>query len=385
MAVLSPDFLATLNQTVINPAFEIARTNTIGVLRTVNYAPVRRPEEGAKLSWLLQSIGAGGDTVNGAILAAATAIVVDNGKAFRAGMLVSVKNSDEVILVISVAGNTITVERGFGGTVAADIADNAIITIDSVGREENSLGTDDGIVEPELVFNYFQTIDTQLTFSRRALALAQEGNYNDMTVQLNERVEQLTTQMNRLLIRGTRATTTAIGGKTITYSGGLTWFLNQAGGYTVDNAAAALTEAKLDDLSEQIVLRGGATNTIAVNTRLGRVLSALVKANYSSQRLSEFQNDKGALVEISSDLPLMGTINRIIIDTNLNDDELIMYDSSKLSLVPMSNGNGKDSGNWRTIDATQNGQDGESLRIIGDFGLEFKSFKTHAARLKNIG
>lgn len=385
MSVLTSDFLTALNEKVINPAFEIARTNTVGVLRTVQYAPMRKPEEGAKLSWLLQSVGAGGDTVNGAILAAATTLVVDDGTPFRAGMLISVKNSDEVMLVTAVSTNDLTVVRGFGGTTAADIADNAIVTIDSVGREENSLGTDDGIVEPELVYNYFQTIDSQLTFSRRALALAQHGDYNDMNVQLNERVEQLTIQLNRSVIRGTRATTTAVGGKTITYSGGLTWFLSQAGAYTVDNSAAALTEAKLDDLSEQIVLRGGTTNTIAVNTRLGRVLAALVKANYSSQRLNEFQDDKGALTEISSDLPLMGTINRIVIDTNLNDDELIMYDSSKLMLVPMSNGNGQNSGNWRTIDATQNGQDGESLRIIGDFGLEFKSFKTHAARLRNIG
>lgn len=384
MSVLSPDFLAGLNQTVINPAFEIARTNTVGILRTVQYAPMRRPEEGSKLSWLLQSVGAGGSTVNGAILAAAVTLVVVDGSAFRAGMLISVKNSDEVMLVTAVATHSLTVTRGFGGTTAADIADAAVVTIDSVGREENSTGTDDGIVEPELVWNHFQTIDSQLTFSRRALAMAQEGNYNDMNTQLNERIEQLTIQLNRSIIRGTRANA-SVGGKNVTYSGGITWFLNQAGGYTVDNSAAALTEAKLDDLSEQIILRGGTTNTIAVNTRLGRVLSALVSAKYSSQRLQEYKDDKGALTEIVSDLPLMGTINRIVIDTNLNDDELIMYDASKLALVPMSNGNGMDSGNWRTIDATAAGQDGESLRIIGDFGLEFKSFKTHAARLRNIG
>jgi len=384
MSILTDAFLAGLNSKVINPAFEIARTNTVGVLRTVAYAPLRRPEEGAKLSWLLQSVGAGGSTVSGAVDDVATTVTVADGTAFRVGMLTSVKNSDEVLLVTAVNGNDLTVTRGFGGTVAEAIDDLSVITIDSVGREENSLGTDDGIVEPELVYNFFQTIDSQLTFSRRALALAQEGNYNDMNVQLNERVEQLTIQLNRSVIRGTRATAT-IAGKSITYSGGLTWFLNQAGAYTVDNGAEALTETKLDDLSEQIVLRGGTTNTIAVNTRLGRVIAGLVKSNYSSQRLNEYKDDKGALTEIASDLPLMGTINRIIIDTNLNDDELIMYDSSKLSLVPMSNGNGKDSGNWRTINATQNGQDGESLRIIGDFGLEFKSFKTHAARLRNIG
>ncbi|MBL0720987.1 MAG: DUF5309 family protein, partial [Sulfurovum sp.] len=303
---------------------------------------------------------------------------------FRDGMLISAKNSDEVMLVTAVNGNDLTVVRGFGGTTATAVSNGAIITIDSVGREENSDGTNDGIVEPELVYNYFQTIDTQLSFSRRALSVIQEGDYNDLETQINERVQQLTIQLNRSIIRGVRASE-AVNGNTITFSGGLTWFLNQAGGYTVDNASAELTEAKLDDLSEQIILRGGATNTIAVNTRLGRVLSALISGKYNSQRIKEYQDDKGALTEISSDLPLMGSINKIVIDTNLNDDELIMYDSTKLSLIPMDAGNGENSGNWRTMEATPMGRDGESIRIIGDFGLEFKSFKTHAARLRNIG
>ena len=146
-----------------------------------------------------------------------------------------------------------------------------------------------------------------------------------------------------------------------------------------------VTLDKLDDLTEQVTLRGGRTNTIAVNTRLARVIAGLIDAKYSSQRLSEFQNDKGALTELVSDLPLIGNINRIVIDTNLNDDELIMYDSTKLSIIPMASGNGSAGGNWRTLNATQAGQDGEAIRIVGDFGLEFMSFKTHAARLRDIG
>lgn len=67
--------------------------------------------------------------LNGAVLAAATTIAVDNGSFFRAGMQVSVKNSNEVILVTAVSGNNLTVVRGFGGTTAANIADNAVLTM----------------------------------------------------------------------------------------------------------------------------------------------------------------------------------------------------------------------------------------------------------------
>jgi hypothetical protein len=299
-------------------------------------------------------------------------------------MTISVKNSDEVMLVTAISGNDLTVTRGFGGTTAANIADDSIVTIDSVGREENSLGVDDNMFEPDPVENFFQTLDTQLTFSRRALAQAQIGNYNDMQMQIAERVNQLTIQKNRMLIRGRKATAT-IGGKTVSYSGGMNYWLEQTGGNTVDNAAATLTLAKIDELVEATVLRGGMTNTIAVNTKLARVLQGLVNSNYSSQRLVESQTDRGALTQLSSDLPILGQINSIVVDTNLNDSELLMFDSSKLGFVPMAQGNANASGNWRTLDATAAGQDGESLRIVGDFGIEFKSFKTHAVRLKNIG
>jgi len=84
-------------------------------------------------------------------------------------------------------------------------------------------------------------------------------------------------------------------------------------------------------------------------------------------------------------LPLVGNVNRIVVDTNLDDKELVIYDAGMISIVPMANGNASESGNWRTLDATQPGQDGERTRIIGDFGMEVRQSKTHMARLRNIG
>ena len=382
--VLSPDFLAELNEKVINPAFEIARTNFDGIISVVGMGVAREPESGHKLNWLNQSIGAGGNTVNGAILAAVITLVVNDGSFFRAGMQISVKGSDEVMLVTAVATNSLTVVRGFGGTTAADIEDAAVVTIDSVAREENSLGANDNIFEPNPSENFFQTSDTQITMSRRALALAQHGNYNDLQLQLQERIRQLMIQQNRMLVRGRKASQT-IGGNLHTFSGGMTYWTEQTGGFAVDNAAASLTFAKIDDLVEQIVLRGGMTDTIAVNTRLARVIQGLINANYSSQRLSEVQSDRGALRQLTSDLPILGQINSIIVDTNLNDSELLMFDSSKPKIIPMAAGNAADSGAWRTLDATAPAQDGYSLRVLGDFGIEMNSFKTHLARLSNIG
>jgi hypothetical protein len=221
-------------------------------------------------------------------------------------------------------------------------------------------------------------------FSRRALATLQFGNTNDLTFQVAERIKQLATQLDRALVRGRKATAT-VGSNTVTYTGGLRYFLDQTGAIKADNSAAALTLDAINALNAEIVARGGSANTIAVGIKQARKLSALVAANYDSQRLAEWQADAGSVLTLPSDLPLVGSVNRIVIDTNLNDAELVIFDSGMISVVPMASGNAADGGNWRTVDATLPGQDGQRTRIIGDFAMEIRQSKTHMARLHNIG
>lgn len=375
---------ALLNDKVINEAFDIARSNRTGILQAVAMGGARQAYDGYKMSWLDMRVDATSSATTAASLAADTTIDVADGTKFRAGMTISPEGSDEVMLVLSVAVNVLTVTRGFGGTTAADIASGDVITIDSVGRAENSLAQNDGIFQPDPVENFFQTMDTAVEFSRRALATLQFGNTNDLAFQLSERIRQLTIQMDRALVRGRKATAT-VGGETVTYTGGLRYWLDQAGAIKTDNSAAALTLDQINALNAEIVARGGMANTIAVGIAQARKLSALVSANYSSQRLTEWTQDEGGLMRLPSDLPLVGNVNQIVIDTNLNDDELIIFDAGKISVVPMAANNANASGAWQTKDATQPGQDGERTRILGDFAMEIRQSKTHMARLYNIG
>lgn len=383
---LSGDLLAALNADVINTAFDIARKDRTGILSTISMGVPRAADAGYKLSWLDGYKGADASALNGAALAAATTITVVNGAIFRAGMLVAAAGSDEVIIVTSVSGNDLAVERGFGGTIAADIADATELVIDSVGRKENSLKENDTIWTPETVENFFQTMDTSLEFSRRALVTLQHGNTNDMVFQLSERMRQLAISMDRTLIRGRKATYGA-GDDQITYTGGLRYFIEQAAvtGLNVDNAAGALTLEAIQNVNSEIVKQGGMATHIAVGIDMARELNKLVSANYSSQRLAEFVADEGAVMRLPSDLPLVGNVTTIVVDTNLGDDELIIYDASKLRIVPMAANNADANGNWRTLDATQPGQDGVAARIIGDFGMEIRQSKANMGRLYNIG
>jgi len=375
---------SALNNKVINEAFEIARSNRTGILQVVGMGEARQAFDGYKMGWLDFRIDATSSATTAQALAAASTVSVVDGSKFRAGMVISPEGSEEVLLVTAVSGNDLTVTRGFGGTTAADIASGTVLTIDSVGREENSLAQNDGIFQPDNMENYFQTMDTAVEFSRRALATLQYGNTNDLAFQISERIRQLTIQMDRALVRGRKATAT-VGGDQVTFTGGLRYFLDQTGAHNVDNSAAALTLDQINDLNQEVVARGGTTNTIAVGLKQARKLSALVAANYSSQRLAEWQADEGSLLRLPSDLPLVGNVNQIVVDTNLSDDELVIFDSGFVNVVPMAANNASESGAWQTKDATQNGQDGERTRIIGDFAMEVRQSKTHMARLSNIG
>ena len=384
MPITSADLAALLNDKVINDAFMIARSNRTGILSTVAMGAPRQAYDGYKMGWLDMRVDATSSTTTAQALAAATTIAVADGTKFRAGMTASPAASDEVLLITAVSGNNLTVVRGFGGTTAADIASGAVLTIDSVGREENSTAQNDGIFQPDPLENYFQTMDTAVEFSRRALATLQFGNTNDLTFQVAQRIQQLTTQLDRALVRGRKATAT-VGANTVTYTGGLRYFLDQVGAIKTNNSAAALTLDSINALNAEIVARGGSANTIAVGIKQARKLSALVSANYDSQRLSEWQADAGSVLTLPSDLPLVGNVNRIVIDTNLDDAELVIFDSGMISVVPMASGNANAAGNWRTVDATLPGQDGQRTRIIGDFAMEIRQSKTHMARLYNIG
>lgn len=382
MPILSADLAAALNDKVINEAFDIARSNRTGILQVVGMGAARVPYEGYKMSWLDMRVDATSSTTTAEAAAGATTLPVTDGAKFRAGMTLSPTGSEEVLLVTAVSGNNLTVVRGFGGTTAATIASGAVVTIDSVGREENSTAQNDGIYQPAAVENFFQTMDTAVEFSRRALSTIQFGSTNDLAFQVAERIRQLTIQMDRALVRGRRATAT-IGGNTVSYTGGLRFYITQAGGINTDGAGA-LTLDKINAINAEIVSRGGTANTIAVGIKQARVMSALVASNYSSQRLGEWTADEGSLLMLPSDLPLVGNVNRIVVDTNLADDELAIFDSSMISIVPMASGNASASGAWRTLDATQNGQDGQRTRILGDFAMEVRQSKTHMGRLYGL-
>ena len=216
--ILSGSLAVALNAKIIQEQFDIVRPSINGLLALASFGEPVRPEAGEKITWLDMSVGADTLTTDGEFLAAATTITVTDGSFARANMLLYVLG--EYIVVTAVTGNDLTVLRGQGGSTAGTIPTGTAVSIESNAREENSTTTTDGIYQPTDVENYFQTMDTAVEMSRRAMATLQHGNTNDLSFQVNERIRQLAIQMNKTLVRGRKMALT-IGGKKVTYTGGL--------------------------------------------------------------------------------------------------------------------------------------------------------------------
>tara|TARA_R110000744_G_scaffold137104_1_gene247510 strand:+ start:190 stop:1341 length:1152 start_codon:yes stop_codon:yes gene_type:complete len=378
----SNNLASALNSKLVNEAFEIARKDRTGILATIAMGAAKRPYEGYKQSWTDAYKGADAVTTSATHTNVVTTLTVVDTGVLRAGMLLA--NVDEVIYVTAVINaTTATVVRGVGGTTAATIASGIVLTIDSVGRAENSLAAEDNLYQPILTENFFQTMDTTINMSRRALATLQYGDTNDLQFQLGERLRQLAINMDRMIIRG-RKFTQGSGDALISYSGGMKFYNDQVGAVKLNGGGAAMTQTLINNLNEQIVLAGGTTNSIAVSVAKARDIHAIIRANYDSNRLSDWSADEGSVFQLPSDMPLIGNVNNIVIDSNLADTEILMYDSTKMSITPMASANGSEGGEWRTVDATQKGQDGESTRILGDFSFECRQSLSHLGSIYNL-
>ncbi len=384
----SNSLLAALTDKRINDVFDIVRRDRTGILSTIGLEAPLAPYEGYKGSWVDAYSGSDRVVVDGVLSGATTTLKTLSNSVLRKGTIMTVPSTGEVIYVTDVTSSTLcTIERSVGHVAADFIGDREVLIIDSIALPENSTGTDDGIWQPETVENFFQTIDTQINMSRRSLATSTFGGANDLNFQLEERMKQLAIKLDRMIINGQRFTHGS-GDNLVSSTGGFRFYNDLAsfsvGGLKSDAAGAALTQAMINNLNESIVTEGGTTNTIAVSTAKARDIHSIVSANYSAQRLGDWQADEGSVLTLPTDMPVIGGVNTIVVDTNLRDTEILMYDSSKISVAPMASGNGKDSGQWRTMDATQVGQDGEAARIIGDFMVKIRQSKSHMGLIHNL-
>lgn len=297
------------------------------------------------------------------------------GDTLRFETSASVAISDLTVYITEITDGTNVKAIKVGGTDAEIAATSVAVFKSNLLPENSKKGEARKIRVPVSKFNYFQIFDTVVENSRTI-----EGSevYGDIGKIANIRAEafyDLQRQLTEILANGIKAKfNNPVTGKEVYGTGWIAEFVVN----TQDESAATLTQSMLDDAIETIIKGGWLANTIRCNTKQARAISAL-DGNKLMINLDE--KIRGNVVTaVQAGIPVEGSkIETIIVDTTMPEDELEIFDISNIALIPYSNGA------IREMDATENGQDGTTIRMLGEYTVEAKNMSKTAVKIINLG
>lgn len=318
------------------------------------------PARNRKHEWLEDVLRPTQDAAASTVLAAATSVDVETGTSFAAYDIWVNVETDERFEVTAVAGNTITITRGVGGT-AADITTGDVLKLVSRPKLEGTDPGDDAGQEPTTEHNYTQIFDRTAKVTLSAQAQDYYGIEDQLDYQVKVQVDQLVREMNMTTIFGVRRQPTASVRGTM---GGILSFLDQAGGNRVNAGGSALSKANLNDALE-MAFNDGANDLVMV---CGPTQARKVTALDSNYEIVRGDTTAGKVImEYRGDIAGSNAASRIVVDPNYPKTRIDFVDVSRLALVPL-NGRGT-----TDKDATPPGADYVARRIIGEYTLEMKN------------
>lgn len=201
--------------------------------------------EAAIVNWFEENYVSGEVQLNGAITTE-TAFVLDDSSTIVPGDIMQVVPSGEYIYVTAnvTATNTITVVRGFAGTTAASIADNAKIQKITHAREENSNRPVAITYLGQPMYNYTQIIRSAWGISRTAKNVAFHTG-NPLAKRRQDAAWQHAVNLERALLWGKKTWGVQNGQPFRTMDGILTQIKTN-----VTVAGATTTRAQFEDFLE---------------------------------------------------------------------------------------------------------------------------------------
>ena len=296
------------------------------------------------------------------------------GDTFRFETAAGVAVSDLTVYVTEIVSATQVKAIKVGGTNAA-IAQNSIAVFKSNLLPENSKkGAARKIRVPSTKFNYFQIFDTLVENSRTIEGSDAYGDIGKIAHIRAEAFFDITRQLTEMLANGIKAKfTDPASGKEIYGAGGIAEFVVN----TQDASTAVFTQTMFDDAVETVLKGGWKANTIRCSIKQARAISALDK---SKLIVNLDEKVRGNVVTVQAGIPVEGSkIETIIVDTTMPEDVIEIFDIGNIALIPYSNGA------IREMDATEKGQDGQSIRMLGEYTVEAKNMGKTAVKIENLG
>lgn len=328
--------------------------------------------------WLEDSLLPNTDAVNDASIsnpATETQFTVEHGDRFRVGDQIRLAGKEEIMLVTSTLGNTLTVQRQYGGSPSSDLEDDDIIHILGNAALEGDDAPNTRFTNRVRKQNYTQIFTATVEVSGSQLATQTIGLEDEMDYQKQERLRELLRELENCVINGYAASSNPQGDSSTrrTMRGiiaSITTNLFEPGAGPIPNGDGLnqdlLNEAVLNAALREVWQQSSGTiDTIVCGGFQKRQINGFIS---SSQRFIDHENAFSSLVDVyESDFGVC----RVVMSRWMPQDTVLLLDSSRLDVLPLA-------GRSFHFKPLASSGDAELGQLIGEYTLEFRNENAHA-------
>ncbi|HBS27932.1 MAG TPA: hypothetical protein DEB06_00425 [Phycisphaerales bacterium] len=352
---------------IVSP-FETPLLDHLGDPRTVARSTVHE--------WLEDSLLPNTDAINQSSFSpsatAATAITVDNGARFRVGDQVRAEPSMEVMLVTAVAGNVLTVTRGYGGTTAEALADNMVLVILGNAALEGDDRPATRFTNRVRKANYTQIFTASVEVSGSQQAVQAIGSKSELEYQKQERLRELLRDLENCVINGVSPASTPQGGSTTRRTmRGLIASI-QTNRFTIGQGPIPVGVGAGDTLDENTL---NATLREIWEQSSARI-DTIVVNGFQKRRINLFVGDRGYAPKDTKFKDLVSVyesdfgVARVLVSRWMPPDTVLFLDSSRLSVMPLA-------GRSFHFKPLASSGDSEVGQVIGEYTLQVMNENAH--------
>jgi hypothetical protein len=309
-----------------------------------------------------------------------TTIVMDDGTFFRAGDLVRVEETNEVMRVTAdyAGSNQIVVARGWGST-ATGITDGDNLFIVGTAIAEGATGRSALYKDPTKVYNYTQIFryPLKLTETARATHLRTGAPYKDMK---REALDQHTIDMERGFIWGVRNEDLAggSGGEPQRSTGGILSFIT-TNSTTV--SGGNLTYAALGSFLKDLFAKGSGEKLCFCGNQFLLVLNNMAEVR------GDFNMEQGQSIygiKVTTWITPFGTVyikNHPLFNEVTPHTKMGLFIEPKNIIYRYLAGNGVNRNTKFLTDREANDEDSTEDEFLTECGLEVQHEATHGVLL----
>lgn len=327
--------------------------------------------------WLEDSLLPNTDVINQSTFSpsptTATSITVANGSRFRVGDQIRAANFTEVMLVTAVAGNVLTVTRGYGGTTAAPLANAQPITILGNAALEGDDRPATRFTNRQRMSNYCQIFTASVEVSGSQQAVQTIGIANELDYQKQERLRELLRDLENCVINGVAPATNPQGSSTVrrTMRGILASI--QTNVFTPgDGDLPPGGGSEENELTENVL--NAALRAIWQQSSAG--IDTIVVNGMQKRRINQFVSDRGYAPRDTKFRELVSVyesdfgVCRVVLSRWVPPDAVLLLDSSRISVLPLA-------GRSFHYKPLASSGDSEAGQLIGEYTLQFMNENAH--------